>query len=112
MFKRWKRALVGSYVGAIAVGWIFAQGVLHFAYVFSAPIASWIARNEYRGIMDQSTVKGFAFRDGVPDLVRSIALLGLGYLLLRWLYFEPLEEPVVEKDDTEGSESANGSQLT
>jgi len=62
--------------------------------------------------MDQSTVKGFAFRDGVPDLVRSIALLGLGYLLLRWLYFEPLEEPVVEKDDTEGSESANGSQLT
>lgn len=110
MFKRLKRALVSSYVGTIAVGWIFAQGILHFAYVFSAPIISWIARNEYRGIMEQSTLKGFALRDGLPDLVRSIALLVLGYLLLRWLYFGPLEEPEVE-DAKQASESANGSQL-
>jgi hypothetical protein len=95
MFKRLKRALVGSYVGTIAVGWIFAQGILHFAYVFSAPITNWIARNEYRGIMGQSTVKGFALRDGLPDLVRSIALLMLGYLLLKWLYFTPVEDPEV-----------------
>lgn len=96
LFKRLKHALVSSYVGAIAVGWILAQGILHFAYMFSTPITSWIARSEYRGIMEQSTIKGFALRDGVPDLLRSIALLVLGYLLLRWLYFGQLEEPEVE----------------
>jgi hypothetical protein len=96
MFKRLKQALVISYVGTIAVGWIFAQGILHFAYVFSTPITSWIARSEYRGITEQSTIKGFALRDGVPDLLRSIALLVLGYLLLRWLYFGQVEETDVE----------------
>jgi len=93
MFKRLKEALVSSYVGTITVGWVFAQAILHFAYVFSAPITSWITRNEYRGIMGQSTDRGFVFRDGLPDLVRSIALLVLGYLLLRWLYFTPTSEP-------------------
>lgn len=110
MFKRLKQALVSSYVGAIAVAWIFAQGILHLAYVFSAPISSWVARNEYRGMMEQSTVKGFALRDGVPDLVRSIALLVMGYLLLRWLYFRRVEELEVE-DTRKTSESESGSQL-
>jgi hypothetical protein len=110
MFKRLKQALVSSYVGTLAIGWIFAQGLLHFAYVFSAPIASWIARSEYRGIVEQSTVKGFVIRDAVPDLARSIALLALGYLLLRWLYFGQIEEPEVD-NTSKTSESANRSQL-
>jgi hypothetical protein len=110
MFKRLKQALVSSYVGTVAVGWIFAQGILHFAYVFSAPITSWIARDEYRGIIAQSTVKGFMFRDCLPELVRSIALLILGYLLLRWLYFGPFEKSDVD-DATKTSESATGAQL-
>jgi hypothetical protein len=110
MFKRLKQALVSSYVGTVAVGWIFAEGFLHFAYVFSAPITSWITRNEYRGIIEQSTVKGFAFRDAVPELVRSIALLVLGCLLLMWLYFGPFEESDVD-DTTKPPESASGSQL-
>jgi hypothetical protein len=67
MFRRCKQALVSSYVGTIAVGWIFAQGILHFAFMFSTPSTSWIARSEYRGIMEQSTIRGFALRDGVPD---------------------------------------------
>ena len=97
MFKSLKRALVSSYVGTIAVGWVFAQGILHFAATFSAPVTAWIARKEYRYITEQSTVKGFALRDGVPDLVRSIALLVLGYLLLRWLYFGQ-EAPELENE--------------
>lgn len=110
MFNRLKQALISSYVGAIAIAWIFAQGIIHLAYVFSAPISSWITRNEYPGMMEQSTVKGFAVRDGVPDLVRSTALLVMGYLLLRWLYFRRVEE--LEVDDTrKTSESENGSHL-
>jgi hypothetical protein len=86
------------------------KGILHLAYVFSAPITSWIARDEYRGIMAQSTVKGFMFRDGLPELVRSIGLLVVGYLLLRWLYFRPCEKSDVD-DATKTSESATGTQL-
>jgi hypothetical protein len=111
MFKRLKQALVSSYVGTVAVGWIFAQGILHFAYVFSAPITSWIARDEYRGIIAQSTTKGFRFQDGLPELVRSIALLVLGYLLLRWLYFGQFEQKSDMDDATTASKSANGAQL-
>ena len=111
MFKRLKQALVNSYVGTVAIGWIFAQGILHFAYVFCAPITSWIARTEYRGIMEQSTVKGFEIRDGVPDLVRSIALLALGYLLLRWLYFGQIEKPEID-NTSKTAEPTNRSQLT
>ena len=106
-----KQALVSSYVGTVAVGWIFAQGIVHFTYVFSVPISSWIARDEYRGIIAQSTVKGFMFRDGLPELVRSIALLILGYLLLRWLYFGPFEQKSNMDDATKASESATGAQL-
>ena len=93
MFRRLKKALVTSFVGAIAVGWIFAHWILHFAYIFSAPIAGWLARSEYReAMLRTSTVTGFSLQDALPELVRSVSLLLIGYLLLRWLYFKPLEQ--------------------
>ncbi len=97
MFKRLKRALVTSFVGAIALGWLFAQGILHFANIFSAPIAGWLMRREYRGVMERAnTATGFSLQDAVPELVRSFSLLLVGYFLLRWLYFKPLEQKTTE----------------
>ncbi len=97
MFRRLKRALVTSFVGAIALGWLFAQGILHFAYIFSAPIAGWLMQREYRGVMDRAnTAIGFSLQDALPELVRSVSLLLVGYFLLRWLYFKPLEQEVTE----------------
>jgi hypothetical protein len=97
MFKRLKRALVTSFVGAIALGWLFAQGILHFAYIFSAPIAGWLMRREYRGVMERAnTPTGFFLQDALPEVVRSFSLLLVGYLLLRWLYFKPLEQETTE----------------
>jgi hypothetical protein len=101
MFERLKKILVSSYIGAIALGWIFAQGILHFANMFSAPIAGWIMRREYRGLMEHATVTGFTLRDSLPELVKCLSLLAVGYFLLRWLYFGPPEkqkiaEPVSE----------------
>jgi hypothetical protein len=93
MLERLKRVLVTSFVGAIALGWLFAQGILHFADIFSAPIAAWLMRREYRGLMEHTnTVTGFSFQDAIPEAVRSFSLLLVGYLLLRWLYFKPLEQ--------------------
>jgi hypothetical protein len=97
MLKRLKAALVTSYVGAIGLGWLFAQGILHFAYVFSAPINGWLMRREYRGMMERAnTPTGLSLQDALPELVRSISLLLLGYFLLRWLYFKPLEQETTE----------------
>ena len=87
MLERLRSALVSSFIGAIALGWVFAQAILHFAYVFSAPVAGWVTRREYRGMVDRVNA-GFSLRDALPDLAKSGSLLIVGYLLLRWLYYK------------------------
>ena len=97
MFDRLRRALVESFVGAIGLGWIFAQGVLHFSGIFTAPIAGWIVRDEYKQFADHGAApSGFLLRDAFPELVRAFSLLLIGYVLLRWLYFKSVEVKAVE----------------
>ena len=86
MLEQVRRVLVSSFVGAIALGWAFAQAILHFAYVFSAPIAGWLTRREYRGMVDRANT-GFFLHDALPELAKSVSLLLVGYVLLRWLYY-------------------------
>lgn len=102
MFKRLKAALVRSYVGAIALGWLFGQGIMHVASIFSAPIEGWMMRREYGPlVLRANTARGFSLQDALPELVKSISLLLVGYLLLRWLYFTPLTaEPSESTADT------------
>jgi hypothetical protein len=91
MLERLKKVLVSSFVGAITLGWLFAHGVLHFAYVFSAPVASWLTRREYHGMTDRANISmSFSLQDALPELGRSFSLLLVAYLLLRWLYYKPL----------------------
>jgi hypothetical protein len=97
MLERLKKALVESFVGAIALGWIFAQGISHFAGMFVAPLSRWLMHKEYRGFPGMPQFpQGFSLQDALPELLRSVALLVLGYFLLRWLYFKPLEEDTDE----------------
>jgi hypothetical protein len=104
MLKRMKKALVTSFVGAIAVGWVFAQGILHFAYAFSAPLADWLRRREYQMFTAATTTqRGFFFQEALLELVRSLSLLIFGYLLLRWLYFKPLEQETAESGSEQSS---------
>jgi hypothetical protein len=95
MLQRLKTALTNSFAGAIALGWLFGQGIFHFAYIFSAPIAGWLTRREYyHGMADRvafSTLR-FSFREMLAELVRSLSLLLVAYILLRWLYYEPSPE--------------------
>jgi hypothetical protein len=90
MFKRLKRALVESYVGAIALGWILAQIVTHFVGIFSAPVGSWVSQNTYRNMTKTIGSTGFPFEAAYPELIRAALLLVVWYALLRWLYFKPL----------------------
>lgn len=87
MFERFRSVLVSSFVGAIALGWVFAQAILHFAYIFSAPVAGWLTRREYHGVVDR-VYGGFSLHDALPELAKSVSLLVVGYVLLRWLYYK------------------------
>lgn len=97
MFKRLKRALVESFVGAVALGWIFANGIIHFAGIFASPVADWVTRSEYRRLPGTTAIPAdLLLRDALPELIRSFLLLLAGYVLLRWLYFKPLQETTAE----------------
>ena len=97
MLKKLKKALVNSFVSALALGWLFAQAVLHFAYVFSSPVAGWLTRREYYRMTDHP-VATFSLQDATPELVKSFSMLLIGYLLLRWLYYKPLESETSESE--------------
>jgi hypothetical protein len=83
-----KRALVESFVGAIALGYLLAQGILLFVNVFAAPIAGWVEQKQYREILSHAAQTGFPFEDALPELAKSLGVLLVWYLLLRWLYFK------------------------
>ena len=106
MIERVRKGLVDSWVGAIALGYLLAQSVLHIAYVIIAPFASWITRNQYRGMAGSRDLpQGFMLMDSVPELIKSICLLLLWYVLFWWLYLkapagnEP-SEPVADRTST------------
>jgi hypothetical protein len=111
VFERLKRALVTSFVGAIALGWVFAQGILHFASIFSAPVAGWLMRREYRGMLERANgLTGFSLQDALPELAKSFFLLLIGSLLLRWLYITPSEQFSVDPNPTAKPTTEQGSQ--
>jgi hypothetical protein len=104
MLERLKRVLVKGFVGAIGLGWLFAQGILHFAYVFSAPVAGWISRCGYHGLADRATIStSFSLQDALPDSLRSFSLLLVAYVLLRWLYYKPLAPETTTEPHSEQS---------
>ena len=88
MFSRLKRSLVESYVGALALGLIFAYATLDFVSIFTAPVTYWVARTEYRS-MPIHDPAGISLQPSLPYVLASPALFLLGYVLLRWLYFPP-----------------------
>jgi hypothetical protein len=96
MVSRIKTALVESFVGAIALGWIFAQAAMHFAYIFIAPFTGWIQRQQYREYStSMSVTRPLSLWDSGPEFARFAALTVVGLLLLRWLYGSPKGSAVV-----------------
>lgn len=97
MLDRLKRALVESFVGAIGLGYLLAQGILHFVNIFASPVAGWVSRKQYGGLVPRTApLVGFSLQDALPELVRFLLLLVIWFVLLRWLYFEPLKKERAE----------------
>jgi ABC-type spermidine/putrescine transport system permease subunit II len=89
MFDRLKRTLVDSFVGAIALGYLFAEVVLYFVNVFTAPVAGWVRRKEFPGT---TPTAGLSLQAAVLPLISFVVLLLIWYVLLRWLYFTPFKK--------------------
>lgn len=91
MLNRLRTVLVKSFVGAIALGWIFAQAILHFGYTFVAPLGDWLNRRLCCSTEEAAAAK-MSLYPAIPEALRFAAIFIVGYLLLRWLYYKPLKE--------------------
>ena len=89
MLNRMKRAVVDSYIGAIALGYLLAAVILSFVRIFATPISAWVAETRYHGVVPDMATPHFTFQDSYPELVSFVLSLVLWYLLLRWLYMTP-----------------------
>ena len=99
MLERLRKGIVESYVGTIALGWLLADVVTHFANIFASPVASWVSRREYREMPLPSHLsfsQDFLLRDALPELIRTVLIFGAWYVLLYWLYLRPLKEKRAE----------------
>jgi predicted Kef-type K+ transport protein len=106
MFKRLKRGLVESYVGAIALGYLLAESVLYLMYVVAAPVTAWAAQQRYRTpASSQIFWANLARADAIEPLVKFILLLVFWYVLFRWLYLSAPKEgtPTSTAADTQVS---------
>jgi len=102
MLERLRLALVNSYVGAIAIGWLAAQGLTDVTSIFVAPVTAWIARRFSSGDTSFFSVPpstSFPYWLAVPPLIRSTLLLLIALFLIRWLYFEPVERVSAQDSD-------------
>jgi hypothetical protein len=89
MVDRLKAALVNSFVGAITLGWIFAQAILQCASLLILPLAQAIMARESPNFSVLGTPASiFSIEALLPGLIRVVFLLLVGYGLLRWLYYE------------------------
>ncbi len=97
MPERLRSVLVDSYVGAIALGLLFAPGISAFANAVAAPVREWLQLRGNTSIAGPfSTPLGFWLLSILPELLTSVLLLLIAYALLRWLYY-----PAAEQQDQE-----------
>ncbi|HEX5233921.1 MAG TPA: hypothetical protein VFW25_01180 [Silvibacterium sp.] len=97
MLDRMKPALVESYVGAIGLGYLLAETILHFVSIFSSPVAGWFARYEYlKPLSGMRPPSPSPLEFAVPQVVEFVLLSVLWYILLRWLYFSPVKRETAE----------------
>jgi predicted Kef-type K+ transport protein len=107
VLNRIRKALVDSYAGAIAVGWLLSQGICHCALLIVSPLTIW-AQIRLQQRLDPSRSilyeqpQRFPYEQVGSQVLLILILLLLAFLLLRWLYMEPAKvEGPSESEETE-----------
>ena len=104
MLKRLKTALVDSFIGAIAVGWIFAQGIMHFVGIFIDPYTRWLSERQlWKLIPDKPVQPVFPYQMAISEFVYCTFSLLIAYGLLRWLYYPAKEKQEEEQPPEHGA---------
>jgi hypothetical protein len=107
MLNRLKAALVNSYVGAIATGWLLGEGLYSLAGVLTRPIELWyLARFYHQLIPSEISVPshGLSIAGALTDLLGAVVRLLIAFLLLRWLYWErPSQQAGTKVEEPEAS---------
>ncbi|HEV2484411.1 MAG TPA: hypothetical protein VGT08_02675 [Terracidiphilus sp.] len=98
MLERVKTALVDSFVGAIAIGLLLSQGISQIVRVAVNPITVWLQQRQYSENYSVGAPRAALIESILAQLLVSVFLLLIVYVLLRWLYF-----PHVEKQDQDVS---------
>jgi hypothetical protein len=95
MFERLRQVAVESFVGAIALGYLLAQVIMHFVGIFASPVQAWVTQRELHLLTPGGTAAaptGLSFQNAAPELIRFLLLAAVWYVLMRWLYFRPLRK--------------------
>jgi predicted Kef-type K+ transport protein len=97
MLDRLKTALVESFAGAIAIGFLLSEGIMRVAYIFSEPVTRWILERiqqeqNSRDPNSFAALPRFPFEMAIPELFTALFLLVMAFVLLRWLYLPPAEK--------------------
>ncbi len=102
MLERIRMALVTSYAGAIIVGWTLAQGVSSVIGLVLSPVMNVLIvyQNTHHSVFSSSSfqeVKIFDWMQLGAGAIKTAVVLGIGLLLLNWLYI-PKPEPTVSEE--------------
>lgn len=94
MMERLRTALVESYVGAILVAWLLADGLIHLVGVVTRPLITWEGTVFARSVIAGSSSvrpsrEPFPWGAALPEALSAILLLLIAYGILRWLYYRP-----------------------
>ncbi len=90
MLDRLKRAIVESYIGAVALGSMLASCIYSFVGVFADPVGNWLGQKEALRYSQNSIGPAeISFQYSLPSLIRSALIFAIWYALVRWLYFTP-----------------------
>jgi len=90
MLSRLKAALVNSYIGAIATGWLLADGLYGVAGLITKPFELWYTIHYYRELLPTEPLPSarLALESALNGLIGGVVRLLLAFLLIRWLYWE------------------------
>jgi hypothetical protein len=85
--KRVREILLTQYIGAITIGFIFAQAATHFINGITQVAAQyWTIQQDYRGVM--GAPRSFPWASFIVSMSSVVLHLLVAFLLIRWLYAE------------------------
>jgi NADH:ubiquinone oxidoreductase subunit 6 (subunit J) len=104
--KRIRKILLTQYIGAITIGFIFAQAMIQFIDNTALGAMRYWTPEEFQGSA-MGAARSFPWANFIVPLAAVVLQLLVGFLLIRWLYSEEKTQSSNQKVEApnEGIES-------